>query len=117
MPGNYHTLNLGTNNIMVIPNGAFVTLNVTNLYLDYNNIRNISDFAFKGLATLRVLNLQHNRLLVLPDALRFFLGNINVLDISSNPIDGANHKKGGTVDGFADGVMKALGTYMYSRIP
>ena len=101
---------MGTNNIATLPNAAFATLNVTYLYLDYNSIRNISDFAFKSLGTVKVLHLQHNRLLVLPEALKYFLVNLEELDVSGNPIDGErSYPDGNMVDSFTDDVMTYLG--------
>lgn len=114
VPGNYATLNMGTNYIATIPNAAFSTLNITYLFLDYNSISHIADFAFKGLESLKVLHLQHNRLVTLPNALKFFLVNLKELDISYNLIDGKKGPENKTTEGFTDGVMKVLGNRLNS---
>ena len=93
-PGNFHTLIMSHNYITSIENAAFSALNITTLYLDHNNISSIHDVAFKGLETLKHLYLQHNRLQILPNALKYFLTNLKELDVSFNPIDGEMTRNG-----------------------
>lgn len=110
---NFHTLNLGTNNIDTILSCSFINLNLTHLFLDYNNIRQIENNAFRGLEHLKVLHLQHNRLLTLPTALKAF-SNLEELDISYNLIDGERTENGKTVDDFTQDVAKHLGKSLTS---
>ena len=110
-PGNFHALIMSHNYITDIPNAAFSALNihVTTLYLDHNNISLIHDFAFKGLETLKYLYLQHNRLQILPNALKYFLINVKELDVSCNPIDGEMTRNGTIVEGFIGDVAAVIG--------
>ena len=108
VPDHFHTLAIGTNDIEIIQNNSFVNLNLTHLFLEFNKIWFIEEYAFYGLSYLKVLHLQHNRLQVLPEALAIFFS-LQELDISYNPIDGLRTHNGTLVDEYTDNVMKVLG--------
>lgn len=102
-----HTLNYGRNQLTSVPANSFAYLdNITTLLLDWNIITHVDTFAFKGVwNTIKILNLSHNRLTVLPDE----LGRLTALvyfDVSLNPIDG--YILANDTDGFTDDVMRHI---------
>ena len=108
----YPILRLGNNGIVNITSNAFVGLsrvNVSTLLLDHNEISRIEVDAFAGIEnTVQILNLAHNRLLSLPEA----VGRLSILtslDVSNNPIPGyVKHGRYGS-DGFTESVMRQIG--------
>lgn len=68
---NLHSLDLSHNEIKSLPEESeLVKLrSLQHLYLQHNNITDISSEAFNGLMSLRVLNISHNRLQVLPEGI------------------------------------------------
>lgn len=69
-PGLY-TLDLSHNEIKTLPDESELLKlrSLQHLYLQHNNISDISSEAFNGLTSLRVLNISHNRLHTLPEGL------------------------------------------------
>lgn len=65
------SLDLSHNEIRSVPEGSGITglRRLQNLYLQHNQIAEISPDAFSGLASLRVLNLSSNKLDLLPEGL------------------------------------------------
>ena len=60
-------LTLSDNHLTVIANGTFTgSPHITNLYLDWNLIHTIEDYAFNGIQNLEVLNVSNNKLKKLP---------------------------------------------------
>uniref|UniRef100_A0A4W6BK81 Toll-like receptor 22 n=1 Tax=Lates calcarifer TaxID=8187 RepID=A0A4W6BK81_LATCA len=80
------TLQLRYNKLRFVSSGLFkLCINVTELDLTENKIRNIHDSAFRSLQRLRILSLSHNRLSSVPAATRN-LPTLGELDLSSNNI-------------------------------
>ena len=108
----FHTLDYSLNMVTNIDIKAFVTLDISTLLLNWNNISYIHPWGFKGLErSLNYLDLSHNNLKTLPDAIALLI-NIVSLQVHGNPIDGSIGKLGDDNhqdDGFIDSVMYSLG--------
>lgn len=68
---NLHSLDLSHNEIKSLPEDSELLKlrSLQHLYLQHNNISDISSEAFNGLVSMRVLNISHNHLHTLPDGL------------------------------------------------
>ena len=74
---NLKILDLGLNDIVEIPFGAFKNIStLQRLYMNDNEIRVVHDGAFEGLHVLSMLNLAYNAIVILPD---YFLKDMKVL--------------------------------------
>ena len=79
-------LNLGTNAISVIPNGALVQLQLTKLYLYENNLLEIRPEDMEGLESLVELKVNDNRIeQIHPDGLSG-LQKLKLLHLHNKPV-------------------------------
>jgi len=107
----YSILKLNNNNIQAVAANRFASLNVTEIYLDHNQINFIDNSAFSGVTSkLKILDLSNNKLRRLPETLKF-LDKLQELDVAWNPIDQYVHRH--TADGLTDDVMRMLGDSLY----
>ncbi|OWR47539.1 18 wheeler precursor [Danaus plexippus plexippus] len=83
-----HTLDLSHNEIKTLSEESeLVKLrSLQYIYLQYNNISDISSEAFKGLGSLRVLNISHNRLHTLPEGLFAYARELREIYLNDNSI-------------------------------
>ena len=92
MPGDFANLSnltelyLDNNDLRTLPDGVFEGLaNLEILYLHNNDLRTLPDGIFGGLANLRTLYLDTNDLRTLPDGIFGGLANLGILYLHSNP--------------------------------
>ncbi|VVD01872.1 unnamed protein product [Leptidea sinapis] len=138
---NIHNLDLSHNEIKSLPADTelFKLRSLQHLYLQHNNITDISSEAFNGLVSMRVLNISHNRLHTLPEGLfanvrelreiylndnsLYQLANgifhrleqLIVLDISSNQLT-SNHVDDGTFLGLIRLIVLNLSNNALTRL-
>lgn len=78
-------LDLSRNKISSVAENSFVNLvNLTELHLSYNEIRNLSGYTFSALKNLKLLTLKGNRLQVLSDDIYANLINMRNISMSDN---------------------------------
>lgn len=136
-----HTLDLSHNEIKTLAEDSELLKlrSLQHLYLQHNNITDISSEAFNGLVSLRVLNISHNRLHTLPEGLFSYsrelrevylndnslfelargifhrLEQLIVLDLSSNQLT-SNHVDHGTFLGLVRLIVLNLSNNALTRI-
>lgn len=136
-----HTLDLSNNEIKKLSEDSEILKlrSLQHLYLQHNNITDISSEAFNGLVSLRVLNISHNRLHTLPEGLFAYsrelrevylndnslfelaggifhrLEQLIVLDLSSNQLT-SNHIDDGTFLGLIRLIVLNLSNNALTRI-
>ncbi|CAK1585563.1 unnamed protein product [Parnassius mnemosyne] len=136
-----NTLDLSHNEIKILPEESELLKlrSLQHLYLQHNNISDISSEAFNGLTSLRVLNISHNRLHTLPEGLFsnakelreiylnensifelarglfHHLEQLIVLDLSSNQLT-SNHIDDGTFKGLIRLIVLNLSNNALTRI-
>lgn len=138
---NLHHLDLSNNEIKSLPENSelFKLRSLQHLYLQHNNISDISSEAFNGLVSMRVLNISHNQLHTLPEGLfanakelrEIYLNDntlfelargifhrleqLIVLDLSSNQLT-SNHIDDGTFLGLIRLIVLNLSNNALTRI-
>ncbi|CAH2266846.1 jg8907 [Pararge aegeria aegeria] len=136
-----HTLDLSHNEIKSLSEESELLKlrSLQHLYLQHNNITDISSEAFNGLVSMRVLNISHNRLHTLPEGLFAYarelreiylndnslfelargifhrLEQLIVLDLSSNQLT-SNHIDDGTFLGLIRLIVLNLSNNALTRI-
>lgn len=138
---NLHSLDLSYNEIKSLPEDSELLKlrSIQHLYLQHNNISDISNEAFNGLILMRVLNISHNHLHTLPEGLfsnarelrEIYLNDnmlfelargifhrleqLIVLDLSSNQLT-SNHIDDGTFLGLIRLIVLNLSNNALTRI-